>query len=62
MVPLVRNDRREAFPGSPVLRPPLKRGERRTPPLVVQPRDVAGLVALLTLLDTCVKLLLRDCA
>jgi hypothetical protein len=36
-----------------------ERPDRRSPALIVQVRDVAALVALITLLDTVAKLLLR---
>jgi hypothetical protein len=54
----VRNDRRETTPGSQDTPPPLERGERRSPALVVQVRDVGVLVAVITALDTAAKLLI----
>ncbi len=54
----VKNDRREPerLRGSGA--PSGRKVERRAPTLVVQGRDVAGLVALLTLLDTAIKLVI----
>jgi hypothetical protein len=54
----VKADRRETTSRSPDAPPPPTGSERRSPALIVQVRDVAALVAIITLLDTIAKLLL----
>jgi hypothetical protein len=54
----VKADRRETPSRSQDAPPPLERGERRSPALVVQVRDVGVLIALLTAIDTTAKVLL----
>jgi hypothetical protein len=55
----VRTDRRERTSRALDLPPPPESGERRSPATYVTRRDIGWLVALLTLLDTLVKLALK---
>jgi hypothetical protein len=55
----VRTDRRERTSRALDLPPPPETAERRSPAAYVTRRDIGWLVALLTLLDTLVKLALK---
>jgi len=55
----VKNDRRERTARAPGRHSSPAGEERRSPALYVTRRDVGWLVALLTLLDTCVKVALK---
>jgi hypothetical protein len=55
----VRSDRRERTSRAPGRREPADAGDRRSPAFYATRRDVGWLVALLTLMDTAVKLLVK---
>lgn len=54
----MKQTRRERTPGAPEGRSSLRRDERRSPAFYATRRDIGWLVALITLVDTLVKLVI----